>query len=111
MFARDPEFEVLDEAAEGAEAVTLAQALEPNVILMDLRMPGMDGLTAITELASRGVPARILVLTTYETDSDVLPAIEAGVRGDQPGGRRPAVHHRGHGLDPPAEHLRQTRRR
>ena len=81
MFARDPEFEVLGEAADGAEAVTLAQALEPDVILMDLRMPGMDGLTAITELASRGVPARILVLTTYDTDSHVLPAIEAGATG------------------------------
>ena len=57
------------------------QALEPDVILMDLRMPGMDGLTAITELARRGVPARVLVLTTYDTDSYVLPAIEAGATG------------------------------
>jgi len=48
---------------------------------MDLRMPGMDGLTAITELARRGVPARVLVLTTYDTDSYVLPAIEAGATG------------------------------
>ena len=81
MFARDPEFEVLGEAADGAEAVRLAQALEPDVILMDLRMPGMDGVTAITELARRGVPARVLVLTTYDTDSYVLPAIEAGATG------------------------------
>jgi DNA-binding NarL/FixJ family response regulator len=78
MFARDPGFEVLGEACDGAEAVRLAQALQPDVILMDLRMPGMDGLTAITELARRGVPARVLVLTTYDTDSYVLPAIEAG---------------------------------
>ena len=48
---------------------------------MDLRMPGMDGVTAIRELAERGVPARVLVLTTYDTDSDVLPAIEAGATG------------------------------
>ena len=81
MFARDPGFEVLGEARDGAEAVKLAQALEPDVILMDLRMPGMDGLTAITELARRGVPARVLVLTTYDTDSYVLPAIEAGATG------------------------------
>ena len=81
MFARDPGFEVLGEACDGAEAVKLAQALEPDVILMDLRMPGMDGLTAITELARRGVPARVLVLTTYDTDSYVLPAIEAGATG------------------------------
>ena len=81
MFARDPEFEVLGEAADGSEAVRLAQALQPDVILMDLRMPRMDGLTAITELARRGVAARVLVLTTYDTDSHVLPAIEAGATG------------------------------
>ena len=81
MFARDPGFEVLGEARDGAEAVKLAQDLKPDVILMDLRMPGMDGLTAITELARRGVPARVLVLTTYDTDSYVLPAIEAGATG------------------------------
>ena len=81
MFARDPGFEVLGEASDGAEAVRLAQSLGPDVILMDLRMPGMDGLTAITELARRRVPARVLVLTTYDTDSYVLPAIEAGATG------------------------------
>jgi DNA-binding NarL/FixJ family response regulator len=81
MFARDPDFEVLGEAGDGAEAIRLAQALTPDVILMDLRMPGMDGLTAITELARRGVAARVLVLTTYDTDSYVLPAIEAGATG------------------------------
>jgi DNA-binding NarL/FixJ family response regulator len=81
MFARDPEFEVLGEAADGAEAVRLAQALRPDVVLMDLRMPGMDGVTAITELARRKVAVRVLVLTTYDTDSHVLPAIEAGATG------------------------------
>jgi len=81
MFARDPEFEVLGEAADGSEAVRLAAALQPDVILMDLRMPRMDGLTAITELVRRGIAARVLVLTTYDTDSHVLPAIEAGATG------------------------------
>jgi len=81
MFAPDPGFDVLGEAADGAEAVRLAQALQPDVILMDLRMPGMDGVAAITELARRGVAARVLVLTTYDTDSHVLPAIEAGATG------------------------------
>ncbi|GAA4640289.1 response regulator transcription factor [Actinoallomurus vinaceus] len=81
MFARDPGFEVLGEAGDGAEAIRLAQALTPDVILMDLRMPGVDGLTAITELARRGITARVLVLTTYDTDSYVLPAIEAGATG------------------------------
>ena len=81
MFARDPEFEVLGEAADGAEAVRLAESLGPDVILMDLRMPGMDGVTATAELARRGIGARVLVLTTYDTDSHVLPAIEAGATG------------------------------
>jgi DNA-binding NarL/FixJ family response regulator len=74
-------FEVVGEAASGAEAVTLAERLRPDVVLMDLRMPGTDGVTAITELARLGNPARVLVLTTYDTDSDVLPAIEAGATG------------------------------
>jgi DNA-binding NarL/FixJ family response regulator len=81
MFAADPAFEVVGEAADGAEAVRLARSLEPDVILMDLRMPGMDGVTAITELAKAGSTARVLVLTTYDSDSYVLPAIEAGATG------------------------------
>ncbi len=74
-------FEVVGEAANGAEAVVLAERLRPDVVLMDLRMPGTDGVAAITELARLGNPARVLVLTTYDTDSDVLPAIEAGATG------------------------------
>ncbi|WP_439381882.1 response regulator [Amycolatopsis lexingtonensis] len=74
-------FEVVGEAANGAEAVVLAERLRPDVVLMDLRMPGTDGVTAITELARLGNPARVLVLTTYDTDSDVLPAVEAGATG------------------------------
>ncbi|MFI9550892.1 response regulator [Nonomuraea endophytica] len=81
MFASAPGFEVLGEAADGAAAVRLAQELRPDVILMDLRMPVMDGLAAITELARLGVTAHVLVLTTYDSDTDVLPAIEAGATG------------------------------
>jgi len=81
MFGADPRFTVLGEAGDGAEAIVAAERLRPDVILMDLRMPKTDGVTAIRELASRGVPARVLVLTTYDTDSDVLPAIEAGATG------------------------------
>jgi DNA-binding NarL/FixJ family response regulator len=81
MFEREPGFEVVGEASDGAEAIRLAHALRPDVILMDLRMPGMDGVTAITELAKRNTPVRVLVLTTYDTDSHVLPAIEAGATG------------------------------
>ncbi|MBB1154543.1 response regulator [Amycolatopsis dendrobii] len=81
MFGAEPRFEVVGEAADGEAAITAGVRLRPDVILMDLRMPGTDGVTAIKELAKRGVPARILVLTTYDTDSDVLPAIEAGATG------------------------------
>ncbi|MER6006353.1 response regulator transcription factor [Nonomuraea angiospora] len=81
MFAGDPDFEVLGEAGDGAQAVELARALDPDVILMDLRMPRMDGVSAIKELARLGIAARVLVLTTYDTDRDVLPAIEAGATG------------------------------
>lgn len=81
MFGADPRFEVVGEAGDGAEALSAAERLRPDVILMDLRMPGTDGVTAIEELARRGIPARVLVLTTYDTDSHVLPAIEAGATG------------------------------
>jgi DNA-binding NarL/FixJ family response regulator len=81
MFGADPRFEVIGEAGDGAEAVSAAERLRPDVILMDLRMPGTDGVAAIKELAKRGVPSRVLVLTTYDTDSHVLPAIEAGATG------------------------------
>ncbi|MFI9595047.1 response regulator [Nonomuraea sp. NPDC052265] len=81
MFAADPGFEVLGEAGDGAQAVDLARVLEPDVILMDLRMPTMDGVTAIKKLAELGLAARVLVLTTYDTDRDVIPAIEAGATG------------------------------
>ncbi|MEU3648127.1 response regulator transcription factor [Lentzea sp. NPDC034063] len=81
MFGADPRFAVVGEAADGAEAVAAGVRLHPDVILMDLRMPGTDGVAAIRELAKRGVPSRVLVLTTYDTDSHVLPAIEAGATG------------------------------
>jgi DNA-binding NarL/FixJ family response regulator len=81
MFTREPDFEVVGEAGDGAEAVRLARSLRPDVILMDLRMPGTDGLGAMRELAQDGGGARVLVLTTYDTDSHVLPAIEAGATG------------------------------
>ncbi|MET8868714.1 response regulator transcription factor [Nonomuraea sp. NPDC004580] len=76
---RDPESEivVVGEAGDGEEAVRLAGELAPDVILMDLRMPGMDGMTAIRRLAGTG--PRVLVLTTFDTD--VLPALEAGATG------------------------------
>ncbi|GAB3582888.1 response regulator transcription factor [Amycolatopsis endophytica] len=81
IFTTEHGFEVLGEAGDGAEAVAVAERVTPDVVLMDLRMPGTDGVHAIRELARRGNRARVLVLTTYDTDSDVLPAIEAGATG------------------------------
>lgn len=76
MFAA-PEFKVLGQASDGAEAVRLAEALRPDVILMDLRMPGGDGVEAIRRLPGRTV----VVLTTYDSDADILRAVEAGAAG------------------------------
>lgn len=81
LFAGEEGFEVVAEAENGADAVARAKAYDPDVVLMDLRMPGMDGVTAIRRLAEEKVRARVLVLTTFDTDSDVLPAIEAGATG------------------------------
>jgi len=81
MFTGEPGFEVVGEAGDGVEAVRKAEELTPDVVLMDLRMPGGDGVTAITRIAELGLPSKVLVLTTYDTDSDVLPAIEAGATG------------------------------
>ncbi|BCJ55630.1 DNA-binding response regulator [Actinoplanes sp. NBRC 14428] len=81
MFAGDDRFEVCGEAADGREALAVARAAGPDVVLMDLRMPVMDGVTAIRALREQGCAARVLVLTTYDTDSDVLPAIKAGATG------------------------------
>jgi DNA-binding NarL/FixJ family response regulator len=81
IFEADGEFEVVAEAANGREAVDRAAALSPDVVLMDLRMPEMDGVNAIKRLVERGVTAKVLVLTTFDTDTDVLPAVEAGATG------------------------------
>ncbi|MGX7727188.1 response regulator [Rhodococcus pyridinivorans] len=81
MFSASPEFDVVGEAASGPEAVALTLELDPDVVLMDLRMPGGGGVQAITELVARGARSRVLVLTTYDTDADTVPAIEAGATG------------------------------
>ena len=81
VFSGDREFDVVGEAADGQEAVALAAVLDVDVVLMDLRMPRMSGVEAIAALRKAGESARVLVLTTYDTDRDVLPAIEAGATG------------------------------
>ena len=81
LFADDPDFQVVGEAANGAEAVARVERVGADVVLMDLRMPEMSGVEAITRLRRTAPGVRVLVLTTYDTDSDVLPAIEAGATG------------------------------
>jgi DNA-binding NarL/FixJ family response regulator len=81
MFANEERFEIVGEAGSGNEAVAKAAALQPDVVLMDLRMPEGDGVEAIRGIKERGLGSRVLVLTTYDTERDVLPAIEAGATG------------------------------
>ena len=81
MLAGAPDLEVVGEAADGGEALALVGSLRPHVILMDLRMPGMGGAAAIRQLNEQGTEARVLVLTTYDSDSDVVTALEAGATG------------------------------
>jgi DNA-binding NarL/FixJ family response regulator len=81
MLASEADFEVVGEATSGAEAVELAERQRPDVVLMDLQMPGVDGATATAEIAKRFPETRVLVLTTYDTDADILRAVEAGATG------------------------------
>lgn len=73
--------EVLAEAGHGREAVELARRLSPDVVLMDIRMPIMDGIAATAEIAAAGLPSRVLVLTTYDLDDYVYRALKAGAAG------------------------------
>jgi DNA-binding NarL/FixJ family response regulator len=79
ILATQPDIEVVGEAADGAEAVRRVRELEPDVVLMDIRMPGTDGIEATAQLA--GGSARILVLTTFDLDEYVYAAMKAGASG------------------------------
>jgi DNA-binding NarL/FixJ family response regulator len=81
MLESQPDFEVIGEASDGLAAVSLAEELDPDVVLMDLRMPVMDGVAAIREIKAGQQRIQVLVLTTYDSDADILPAIEAGATG------------------------------
>lgn len=82
ILSREPDLVVAAEAASGPEAVAMVRRHDPDVVLMDLRMPGGDGVGAIRTLrAARGERPRILVLTTYDTDHDVRAALAAGADG------------------------------
>ncbi len=73
--------DVVGTAGDGAEAVRLAEAHRPDVVLMDLRMPGTDGIAATADLRQRLPAAQVLVLTTYADQDSIVPALQAGARG------------------------------
>ncbi|PXY37051.1 DNA-binding response regulator [Prauserella sp. PE36] len=81
MLEAEADLTVVGEASSGDEAVALDRVKEPDVILMDLRMPGLDGVGAIRAILATTPGRRIVVLTTYETDADILRAVEAGAAG------------------------------
>lgn len=81
MVGSAEDIDVIGDASDGAEAVALAQVHAPDVVLMDLRMPRMDGVAALREFARLGITSRVVVLTTFDADADVLPAIAAGATG------------------------------
>ncbi len=81
MTASQPDLEVVGEAASGAEALALVPRVRPDVVLLDLRMPALDGVATIRALRERHPETRVLVLTTFDTDSDVVSAIQAGATG------------------------------
>ena len=76
-----PDLEVVGEAANGAEAVDLVRSLEPDVVLMDIRMPVMDGLAATRAIGDLGCATKVLVLTTFDLDEYVFAALRAGASG------------------------------
>jgi len=77
----ESDISIVGTAADGAEAVGLVRAVEPDVALMDIRMPEVDGIKATQKLMASGVPTRILILTTFGTDDYVLAALRAGASG------------------------------
>lgn len=81
MLEGEEDIKVTGEAGSGAEAVAVVRAAAPDVVLMDLRMPAMDGVAATREVLQVSPDTRVVVLTTYETDTDILRAIEVGAAG------------------------------
>ena len=81
MFETDPGFAVVGEAADGAQAIEQVVATDPDLVLMDLQMPVLDGVGAIARIRQLADPPPVLVLTTYDSDSQILRAVEAGAAG------------------------------
>ena len=81
MLGTQPDFEVVGEAADGGAAVAKASLLQPDVILLDLEMPEMDGVQALQQLRQRSPAVRAIVFTAYDTDERILSAVQAGAQG------------------------------
>ena len=81
VLGTQPDFEVIGEAADGSEVVHLAETLRPDVILLDLEMPTVDGVAALEGLRDAGSEARTIVFTAYDTDERILRSLRAGARG------------------------------
>jgi DNA-binding NarL/FixJ family response regulator len=81
MLETQPDFEVIAEAENGREALDQTSKHKPDVVLLDLRMPEMDGVEAIGKIKENHPDIHILVLTTYDTDADIVRAVEAGATG------------------------------
>ena len=81
MLSTEPGLEVVGEADSGPQAEALSASLRPDIVLMDLRMPDGGGVESIVRMTAAGLPCRVIVLTTYETDADILRAVEAGAAG------------------------------
>jgi DNA-binding NarL/FixJ family response regulator len=81
LLESEPDIEVIGEAGDGAEACEVVGRLDPDVVLMDIRMPVMDGLAATSRLVSAGARCRVLVLTTFDLDEYVFGALQAGASG------------------------------
>jgi DNA-binding NarL/FixJ family response regulator len=81
LSAANPAITVIGEARDGAEAVSLARSLNPDVVIMGIRMPGVDGIEATRRIVRAGLPARVLVLTTFDADEHIIDAFRAGASG------------------------------
>ncbi|MGW2589310.1 response regulator [Streptomyces sp. NPDC001515] len=81
LLSSEPTVEIVGEAGDGAEAVRLVERLRPDVILLDLRMPVLDGVGATERIVAGDAPTRVLILTTYDTDADIERGVEAGATG------------------------------
>ncbi|UJF31575.1 response regulator [Paenibacillus hexagrammi] len=81
LFSTIPDLEIVGEASNGEEAVRMAAELQPDVILMDIRMPGMNGIEATKRIVSANLGVQILILTMFQDDTSVFTAMRAGARG------------------------------